>query len=102
MICGVSKSSRGFKPILPMIEEEDSGELLWESYQVWWGPRLAVTRSQYMFLKANTALYRQGKISPAAASLNEMWFALYGWLWADAPDRNRTNPFGSMDEASEE
>lgn len=85
----VSKSSRGFKPIVPMIEDEDSGEILWESYTVWWGPRLAVTRSQYMFLRTNTQLYRSGVIGPAAASLNEMWFALYGWLWIDNPAKNK-------------
>lgn len=77
------------KLIRPFVEDDDSGELLWESYQVWWGPRLAVTRSQYMFLRVNMHLLTTGQIGPAAASLNEMWFAIHGWQWADQPQRNR-------------
>lgn len=73
----------------PMFDTE-SGEPLFGGYEPWFlpaGTRLAITKSDYLFLKANTDLCARGAIRPAQAQLNEANFIINGWDWVDNPKK---------------
>lgn len=93
----MSEGSRGegslpFRLLEPLVVDDETGEPLFEAYEVWWGRRAAVTRSQYMVLRSVIRLYERGVISAPAARLSESAFVLGGWVWADRSPARATTP----------
>ena len=80
-----------FRPLQPLLADDESGEPAIDVYQPWCFPEnvyLAIGESHYMVLDEIIRAYEDEEISEAQARLLESAFVLNSWTWADAPDRN--------------